>query len=79
VLKSCLVVHCTLNGLGAALTSWRLVERARKKKLGIDDAFAAVVLVIAVLYVVSFELRIKPGMANYTRVGSCVSLVVQCH
>jgi hypothetical protein len=58
-----------------ALTTWRLVERARKKKLGVDDIFAAMVLVIAIIFVVSFELRIKPGMYHYTRVREGISLL----
>jgi hypothetical protein len=52
------------------MTAFRLIERARHKKLGADDALAAFAMCAVILIMIVLELHVEPQTVNLPRVYS---------
>jgi hypothetical protein len=57
------------NTLGIILTVLRLVERGRTRKLGLDDAWAALAVMITIVFMVALDLHVTPSTALLSRVS----------
>jgi hypothetical protein len=62
------VANFTCCSFAIALTAFRLVERARHKKLGADDAWAAFAMCAVILLMIILELHVEPQTASLPRV-----------
>jgi hypothetical protein len=66
------ITNNVFHGFAIALTALRLAERARQRKLGPDDAWAAAAMTGCLLFMVGLALHVEPSTAllsRTTRIG----------